>query len=97
MVRRLKAGEPRARREALVTSLDALSPHHPAAVTTLTLGEREAAWLRAIGLFEGTTVTLLRRAPLGGPLHVRVSGGAELAVDRQLAKHVMVSPEQVSP
>jgi ferrous iron transport protein A len=79
-----------------VTSLDALPPHSPAAVTTLSLGEREAAWLRAIGLFEGATVTLLRRAPLGGPLHVRISGGAELAIDRALARQVVVSSEQAA-
>jgi ferrous iron transport protein A len=54
------------------------------------MAEREAAWLRAIGLGEGKTVTLLRRAPFGGPLHVRVSGGAELAVDRDLARKVEV-------
>ena len=79
-----------------MTSLDALPPHSPDSVTTLSLGEREAAWLRAIGIFEGTTVTLLRRAPLGGPLHVRVSGGAELAVDQALARSVLVTPEQAS-
>jgi ferrous iron transport protein A len=73
-----------------VTSLDALTPHTAAAITALRLVEREAAWLRAIGLGEGMTVTVLRRAPLGGPLHVRVSGGAELAVDRELARHVEV-------
>lgn len=52
--------------------------------------ERDAVWLRAIGLGEGETVTVLRKAPLGGPLHVRVSGGAELAVDRELAAKVEV-------
>jgi ferrous iron transport protein A len=74
-----------------VNSLAALSPHVPAAITSLRLADREAAWLRAIGLSEGSTVTLLRRAPLGGPLHVRVSGGVELAVDRQLARQVEVA------
>lgn len=74
-----------------MTSLAALSPHVPAAITSLRLSEREAAWLRAIGLSEGSTVTLLRRAPLGGPLHVRVSGGVELAVDRHLALLVDVA------
>lgn len=73
-----------------MTSLDSLPPHRSAAITALRLAEREAAWLRAIGLGEGITVTVLRRAPLGGPLHVRVSGGAELAVDRELARHVEV-------
>ena len=75
-----------------MTSLDLLSLQLSAAVTALRLAEREAAWLRAIGLGEGVTVTVLRRAPLGGPLHVRVSGGAELAVDRELARHVEVEP-----
>ena len=73
-----------------MTSLDLLSPQRSAAITALRMAAREAAWLRAIGLGEGVTVTVLRRAPLGGPLHVRVSGGAELAVDRDLARHVEV-------
>lgn len=73
-----------------MTSLASLSPDHSAAITALRMAEREAAWLRAIGLGEGNTVTVLRRAPLGGPLHVRVSGGAELAVDRELARLVEV-------
>lgn len=75
-----------------MTSLATLPPQLSAAIKTLRLAEREAAWLRAIGLGEGSTVTLLRRAPWGGPLHVRVSGGAELAVDRQLARQVEVTP-----
>jgi ferrous iron transport protein A len=73
-----------------VTSLDTLSLNLCADITALRMHEREAAWLRAIGLGEGMTVTVLRRAPLGGPLHVRVSGGAELAVDRELARHVEI-------
>lgn len=77
-----------------MTSLATLTPQLSAAIKTLKLAEREAAWLRAIGLGEGTTVTLLRRAPWGGPLHVRVSGGAELAVDRELALQVEVTPSQ---
>lgn len=58
------------------------------------MAAHEASWLRAVGLSEGMTVTVLRKAPLGGPLHVRVSGGAELAVDRELARHIEV---QLSP
>ncbi len=73
-----------------MTSLSALSLGSPAAITTLRLTERDVAWLRAIGLDEGATVTVLRRAPLGGPLHVRISGGAELAIDFRLAEHIEV-------
>ena len=60
-------------------------------VADIALDVREADWLRAVGLFEGTRVTVLRRAPLGGPLHVRTTSGAEFAVDRQLARAVAVS------
>ncbi|MDP1829277.1 MAG: FeoA family protein [Archangium sp.] len=83
-----------------MTSLDQLPPQLSGeqaprgVISALRLAAREAAWLRAIGLGEGVTVTVLRKAPLGGPLHVRVSGGAELAVDRELARHVDVEVEK---
>ena len=82
-----------------MTSLDLLSPPLTAEITALRMADRDAAWLRAIGLGEGATVTVLRRAPLGGPLHLRVSNGAELAVDRDLARHVEVDPagDQAAP
>lgn len=75
-----------------VMSLDLLAPQCSALVTALRMSEREAAWLRAIGLGEGVAVTVLRKASVGGPLHVRVSGGAELAVDRELARNVELGP-----
>ncbi|GMU61824.1 MAG: hypothetical protein AMXMBFR34_35870 [Myxococcaceae bacterium] len=74
------------------SSLAALSPGQSATITALALSEREAGWLRAVGLGEGVGVTVLRRAPFGGPLHVRTGGGAELAVDRKLACHLTVAP-----
>lgn len=82
-----------------MTSLNLLPPQLSASITALRLSAREAAWLRAIGLGEGVEVTVLRRAPLGGPLHVRVSGGAELAVDRELARNIDLGPsgEQATP
>lgn len=58
----------------------------------LRLTPREAAWLRAVGLAEGASVTLLRRAPFSGPLHLRIDGGTELAVDCTLARAIDVSP-----
>lgn len=79
-----------------MTSLDLLAPQLSGFITALRMSEREAAWLRAIGLGEGVEVTVLRRAPLGGPLHVRVSGGAELAVDRELARKVELGEQAPS-
>ena len=80
-----------------MTSLDALALHAPATVTALRLSEREATWLRAVGLAEGTAVVVLRKAPLSGPLHVRVAEHTELALDRELALHVEVTPEEGAP
>lgn len=78
-----------------MTSLDQLSLLRAADITSLRMSEREAAWLRAVGLGEGETVTVLRKAPMGGPLHVRLSNGAEMAVDLTLAGHVEVTPGRV--
>jgi ferrous iron transport protein A len=61
-----------------------------AIVTSIGLDPGEADWLRAVGLFEGTHLQLLRRAPFGGPLHVRTGAGAEFAIDRGLARSVAV-------
>lgn len=44
-----------------------------------------AAWLAAVGLARDEVVTILRRAPFGGPLHLRSAAGAELAVAREIA------------
>ena len=83
---------PRARRMSRSTppSLSTLAPGRRAHVTALALAEREASWLRAVGLGEGVEVTVLRKAPFGGPLHLRTGAGAELAVDLALARHVEV-------
>jgi ferrous iron transport protein A len=54
------------------------------------LEEEVAAWLSAVGLHEGEEVTVLRRAALGGPLHLRTSSGGEFAIARELAAHLDV-------
>lgn len=71
-------------------TLATLPAEKPAAITALRLEGKEASWLRAVGLFEGVEVTVLRQAPLGGPLHLRTSTGAELAIERVLAAAVEV-------
>ena len=52
--------------------------------------------LRAMGLFEGQRVRVLRRGPFGGPVHVRAESGAEFAVERAVAGHIEVAPEPPS-
>jgi len=73
------------------TSLAGLRDGEPAHVVRVALAEEAATYLRAVGVEEGVKVTILRRAPLGGPLHVRTSSGAELALDRELARWIEVT------
>lgn len=73
-----------------LTRLTLLSP---ARVHAVSLEPREIEWLRAIGIFEGQEVTVLRRAPLGGPLHVRTGSGGEFALCRSLALSIHVHPK----
>lgn len=49
-----------------------------------------ASWLEAVGLSAGEEVTVLRRAILGGPLHVRTATGGEFAVAREVAVKIGV-------
>jgi len=56
------------------------------------LDEDVIAWLYAVGLHEGEDVVVLRRAALGGPLHVRTGSGGEFAIAREIASKLDVTP-----
>lgn len=62
----------------------------------LELDPEEGAWLRALGLFEGQRVTVLRYAPFGGPVHVRTASGGDFALDRALAQRLLLRPGPVA-
>jgi ferrous iron transport protein A len=47
--------------------------------------------LREMGVLPGTTVTLVRTAPLGDPLEIKVRG-YHLTLRRSEAAHVVVAP-----
>ena len=51
-----------------------------------------SAWLAAVGLAVGEVVVVLRRAALGGPLHVRLATGGEFAVARDIAERLHIAP-----
>ena len=59
-------------------------------VRRLSLPADEAAWRSAVGVAEGEVLTVLRRAPFGGPLHVASSLGGELAIGLALAENILV-------
>jgi Fe2+ transport system protein FeoA len=73
-------------------SLADLAQGVDAEIHRLDVAPDEGAMLRAMGLAEGRTVRVLRRAPGGDPLHVRLSCGGEFAVSRPLAASVRVEP-----
>ena len=47
--------------------------------------------LREMGLLAGTTVTLVRTAPLGDPLEIKLRG-YHLTLRKSEAEHVLVEP-----
>lgn len=49
------------------------------------------AWIHAVGISPGEEVEVLRRAALGGPLHVRTASGGEFAVAREIAARLDVA------
>ncbi len=68
-------------------------PHRTAArITALHLDVEESRWLRALGLSEGATVSVLRAGPLGGPLQVRVGERTAFAIDPLVAASIDVEP-----
>ncbi|MEO8874651.1 MAG: FeoA family protein [Polyangiaceae bacterium] len=71
-------------------SLASLGMGKEGIVHALTLEPELAAWLRAVGIGEGDRVSVLRAGAFGGPLHVRNAQGGEFALNRQLARSVLV-------
>ena len=59
-------------------------------ITGVELEDEAVAWLAAVGLHDGEELVVLRRAALGGPLHVRTGGGGEFAVAREVARKIAV-------
>ncbi len=52
--------------------LDELQVGQSAVIQSIDLGDRRFQRLLEMGLFEGCSVTLIRRAPLGDPLEFKV-------------------------
>ncbi len=81
---RLSAGAPGVSK-ASHTKLAAASPGELVRIVHVEQDGEHAAWLRAVGVHEDAEVTVLRRAPFGGPIHLRSSDGGEFAIHRDLA------------
>lgn len=60
-----------------------------ATIESIVAAESDADLLRAMGFVEGYPICVLRRAPWGGPLHVRV-GPTSFALSAALATSILV-------
>lgn len=84
------AEPPRAARAA--ATLAASRDGEPMHVVEVGLDAELAGWLEAMGIGPGQTLTVLRRAAFGGPIHVRAGSGGEFAIGAALARSILVAP-----
>jgi ferrous iron transport protein A len=70
-------------------SLDRLAPDHSAAIIAVHATGMAGERMAALGLMPGRQVTVLRRAPFGGPLHLRI-GPTELMIRRADARVILL-------
>ena len=71
-------------------SLAALETGRERCIERLELPDQDASALRSMGIAEGQTVWVLRRAPGGDPLHIRLGNGGEFALAAPVARCVIV-------
>lgn len=75
-------------------TLDRATPGKRCRIRSLTARGAVRQRLLDMGLLPGTTVSLVRRAPLGDPLEIHVGDGESFVAIRQAeAEHVHVSLE----
>jgi ferrous iron transport protein A len=79
-----------ARNGAVRVMLATALPGQRVRIVGIAQEEDLAAWLRAVGMHEDAEVTVLRRAPFGGPMHLRSRDGGEFAIHRALARCIEV-------
>ena len=70
-------------------SLDHLAPDHSGAITAVHSTGMAGERMAALGLTPGRRVAVLRRAPFGGPLHLRI-GPTELMIRRSDARAILL-------
>lgn len=70
-------------------SLDLLLTNHSGAIVSVSASGMAGERMAALGLLPGRRVAVLRRAPFGGPLHLRI-GPTELMIRRADARAVLL-------
>ena len=73
-----------------LTSLSELRVRQRGRIASIEVDVAQGPLLRAMGITEGQTVLVLRRAPAGDPLHIRLGCGGEFALAASLARAIHV-------
>ena len=76
-------------------TLDQLPLGQSAIVRRLTLDPSHSAQLMEMGLYEGARLTLVRKAPLGDPLELKV-GDFSLSLRKEQASGVEIDPVELA-
>ena len=74
------------------TKLSELATGATAKITGISSDAPGLLRLREMGVLPGTSITLVRRAPLGDPIEISVRGSL-LSVRREEAEHIDVNPD----
>ncbi len=72
-----------------VVALDKLRPGEKAIIKTFGGHAEESGYLMELGLLVGTTVQMIKFAPLGDPLEIRFRG-YHLSIRRSVAQTILV-------
>ena len=75
----------------MISPLTSLAPGSKAVVTEIRIPQEHRARLLEMGLLVGTPVELVRFAPMGDPVEIRIRG-YNLSLRRHEADLVMVKP-----
>jgi len=70
-------------------SVNELKPKEQAIIRGFKEGTEESIVLREMGLIEGTAIEMIKFAPFGDPLEIRVHG-FHLSIRREQAKTILV-------
>ncbi len=73
--------------------LNELTPGDRAVVTGIEQGNGETLRLQDLGLSEGIPIRVIRCAPLGDPMEIKLRG-FHLSIRKAVAKHVLVGQKQ---
>lgn len=76
-------------------TLAQLPPGATATIVRIATGRSSLTRLRELGLVPGTRVTLIRRAPLGEPIEIRIRG-SHIAMRNHDAAHIEIETDKAA-